>query len=384
MVLDVAAVPFLLMIALGLFALVISFLLRALVDRRIQAARQQLESSEVTSTGEVPAEPFWLRYGDPIKRSIHSLAWTLVGLGFLNFVSYGLIEVAEQFAKHRDGSVTAKMADDIEKLSFYIKQGADVMLRIVVVAVAGVWVARFFHGAMRGLLMGGLSAGRLNSKPRAKARTETLLTTSGYVINAVVFIICALMALQMLGVSVAPLLATAGVASVAIGFGAQSLVRDLLAGFFILFEDQFAVGDVISIEGRSGTVESLTLRLTKIRLGDGSLMMIPNGEIKRIENSTSGFSQVDYRLTVVIGSQIELARGVLSAELQRLVKDFPHQIIAPPELLGMENIKNSSVVLRARIRTQPGQQWIIERELNQRVVAKFIESNIQLPANSAN
>lgn len=384
--LDASAVPFLVLIALGIMALLVSFFLRALVDRRIQGARKVLEEAESTGSpgtnSEVRPESFWLRYGETIKRSIQSLAWTLVGLGVLNFVSYALIELAERFAKHRDGSMTSKMVDDIEKLSFYIKQGADVMLRIVVIVVAGVWVARFFHGAMRGLLLGGLGAGRAESHSRIKARTETLLTSSGYVINVVVFIICALMGLQMLGVSVAPLLATAGVASVAIGFGAQSLVRDLLAGFFILFEDQFAVGDVISIEGRSGTVESLTLRLTKIRLGDGSLLMIPNGEIKRIENSTSGFSQIDYRVSIVVGEQIQAARTILSAELSRLAKDFPNVVIAPPELLGLDIIKNSSVTLRARVRTRPGQQWILERELNQRVLTSFIESNIQLPPNS--
>ena len=381
MVLDAAAVPFLTLIALGIISLVVAFFLRALVDRRIELARREHESLESTSPGVRHGEPFWLRYGEPVKRSIQSLAWTLVGLGVLNLVSYALVELAERFAKHRDGTVTARMADDLEKLSFFIKQGADIILRIVILAVVGVWVARFFHGAMRGLLNGSLAGTKFESHPRSKARTETLLTTSGYVINVAVFVVCALMALQMLGVSVAPLLATAGVASVAIGFGAQSLVRDVLAGFFILFEDQFAVGDVITIEGRSGTVESLSLRLTKIRLGDGSLLMIPNGEIKRIENSTSGFSQIDYRISVVIGTQIEAACSLLSAELSRLARDFPFEIISSPELLGVENIKNSSVVLRARVKTRPGQQWILERELNQRVISKFVDAQIQLPPN---
>ncbi|MEY4064352.1 MAG: hypothetical protein RIR26_560 [Pseudomonadota bacterium] len=381
MFLDASAVAFLTLLGLGLLALLVSVFLRGLVDRRMEMARREFDAQQ-PEDGRAQQEPFWLRFGEPVKRSIQSLAWTLVGLGVLNLVSYALIEIAQNVAKGRDGSTAAKVADDVERLSNYIRQGADIMVRIVLVAVVGVWVAKFFQSAMRGLLKGSVSGSTMASHPRIRARTETLLTTSGYVINAVVFVVCALMALQMLGVSVAPLLATAGVASVAIGFGAQSLVRDLLAGFFILLEDQFAVGDVVTIEGRSGAVESVTLRLTKIRLGDGSLLMIPNGEIKRIENLTSGFSQIDYRISIVFGSQVDVARELLSDELSRLARDFAHDILLPPELLGIDNIRNSTLVLRARVRTQPGQQWPLERELNRRVVERFLEAQIQLPPNA--
>lgn len=378
--LDVAAVPFLTLIALGIVALTISVFLRALVDRRIELARRLLESQQQADR-DLAIEPFWLRYGEAVKGSIQSLAWTLVGLGLLNLISYGLVELAEQFAAQRDGSFPNRIADDIQRLSLWIKQGADLLLRIVVVAVAGVWVARFFHGAMRGLLNGGVASRALHAHPRSKARTETLLTTSGYVINVSVFIVCLLMCLQMLGVSVAPLLATAGVASVAIGFGAQSLVRDLLAGFFILFEDQFAVGDVVTIDARSGTVENLTLRCTKLRLSDGSLLVVPNGEIKRIENLTSGFSQIDYRIAVIFGPQVETAIQIVTEQVMLIAKDFSADVISVPEVLGIDSIKDSTVVLRARIKTKPARQFSIERELNRRIVAKFLDSQISLPAN---
>ncbi|NBO37911.1 mechanosensitive ion channel family protein [bacterium] len=376
--LDVAAVPFLTLIALGILALVVSVFLRAVVDRQISLARREHNQLEAEGAERIP-EPFWLRYGEAIKRSIQSLAWTLVGLGVLNMVSYGLVEIAGRFAHHRDGSFTERMSDDLQRLSFWIKQGADILLRIVVVAVAGVWVARFFHGAMRGLLNGGIAARHHADNPRLKARSETLLTTSSYVINVGVFTVCLLMSLQMLGVSVAPLLATAGVASVAIGFGAQSLVRDVVAGFFILLEDQFAVGDVISIEGRTGSVENLTLRSTKIRLPDGALLIIPNGEIKRIENSTSGFSQVDFRVSVLYGRQVDTARSIVAAQLARIARDFSHDVLAQPEFMGVELIKNSTVVLRGKVTTRPGQQWFIERELNKRILDEFLVADIQLP-----
>jgi small-conductance mechanosensitive channel len=383
MFLDSAAVPFLTLIGLGILALLVSAFLKALIDRRIEQARQRMDDDERRAhTGEHTAEPFWLRYGEAFKRSIQTLAWTLVGLGVLNLISYALLQLSQNMARGRQEAALIQFSSDVERLSFFIKQGADIMLKIMVIVVIGVWVARFFQGAVRGVLRGGLNDRRLNSHPRLEARRATLMTTAGYVINVLVFVLCALMALQQIGVSVAPLLATAGVASVAIGFGAQSLVRDLFAGFFILFEDQFAVGDVISIEGRTGTVEYMTLRLTKVRLGDGSLLMIPNGEIKKIENATSGFSQIDFKISVVVGTQIEMALSLLAGELSRLVADFKDDVVSSPELLGVDTIKNSTIILRARVRTRPGKHFPLERELNQRVVARFMQANIQLPPNA--
>ncbi|MEN9810849.1 MAG: hypothetical protein RLZZ488_2416 [Pseudomonadota bacterium] len=379
MSLDVAAVPFLTLLALGIFALMISVLLRSLVDRKIQLAQRQHDSLQAAERT-LSAEPFWLRYGEPVKRSIQSLALLLVGLGFLNLISYGLGELADYLNSLRDGSYPARLSDDVRRLGVWIRQGADILLKIVVVAIGGVWTARFLHGAMRGLLNGGMASRALLTNARSKVRAETLTTTSSYVVNALVLVICLLMSLQILGLSVAPILATAGVASVAIGFGAQSLVRDLLAGFFILFEDQFAVGDVITIDSRSGTVETLTLRCTKLRLSDGSLLVIPNGEIKRIENATSGFSQVDYRVSVAYGEQVERAMQILGEQVLAIAREYPHEVISSPELLGVDSLKESSVVLRAKIKTKPGRQYAIERDLNQRVLKYFLEGQILLPA----
>ncbi len=377
-----AAVPFLTLIGLGIVALIVSAFLKTLVDRRIERARQQMHEHECRVDGdERTPEPFWLRYGEAIKRSIQTLAWTLVGLGGLNLISYAIQQLSQNLARGSQDAMLTQFASDVEKLSFFIKQGADIMLKIMVIVVIGVWVARFFQGAVRGLLRGGLNNLHSGSHPRLDARRTTLMTTSGYVINVVVLVLCALMALQQFGVSVAPILATAGVASVAVGFGAQSLVRDLLAGFFILFEDQFAVGDVITIEGRTGTVEYMTLRLTKIRLGDGSLLMIPNGEIKKIENATSGFSQIDFKISVVAGTQLEPALSLLAAEMSRLAADFKEDVVSNPELLGVDAIKNSIITLRARVRTRPGKHFPLERELNQRVVARFLAAGVQLPPN---
>ncbi len=376
---DSAAIPFLIMIALGILALTLSVFLRSLVDRRMELARRERDSFQ-EHDHQMSTSSFWLRYGEAVKRSIQSLAWTLVGLGLLNLVSYALSELAENLQTQKDGTLPARLSVEVQKMSLWIKQGADILLKIVILIIAGVWVARFFHSAVRGLLNGDVASRTLNTHPRMKIRTDTLLTTSGYVINITVFIICMLMGLQMLGVSVAPLLATAGVASVAIGFGAQSLVRDFLAGFFILFEDQFAVGDVITIDGRTGTVERLTLRSTKLRLSDGSLLVIPNGEIKKIENATSGFSQIDYKISVLYGVQVDAARHILAEQVQSLVRDFQHDVLAAPEILGIDSVKDSAVILRAKIKTAAGRQYVLERELHSRVLGKFIEAQIVLPA----
>jgi len=184
------------------------------------------------------------------------------------------------------------------------------------------------------------------------------------------------------GVSVAPLLATAGVASVAVGFGAQSLIRDVLTGFFILFEDQFAVGDVITIDSRTGTVENLTLRCTRLRMSDGTLLVVPNGEIKKIENSTSGYSQIDFRVAILYGQQLDRALDLLTEQIHILAKEYSPDILATPDILGVESIKDSRVLLRAKLKTKPGKQFFLERELNHRVLRKFLEAQIQLPGNA--
>lgn len=383
MVLDSAAVPFLSLLGLGIVALTVSVFLNALVDRKMELARREIETERAESgDGEQRIEPFWIRFGEPIKKSIQSLAWTLAGLGLLNFVSYGLLQAAEKFALQKSGSIPATIADDIQKLSLWVKQGADILLRIVFVVLTGIWVARFLQGGIRGLIQGSHSANLRALNPRIRMRTETLLSTSANIINIAVVIFCLMVVLQMVGVSVAPLLATAGVASVAVGFGAQSLIRDVLSGFFILFEDQFAVGDVVTIDSRTGTVESLTLRCTRLRLSDGTLLVVPNGEIKRIENSTSGFSQIDFRVSILYGTQLDRALDLLTEQIQQIAKEYAQDILSTPEILGVESIKDSKVVLRAKIKTKPGRQFALERALNHRVLRKFIEAEIQLPSSA--
>jgi small conductance mechanosensitive channel len=383
MVLDSAAVPFLTLLGLGIVALTVSVFLNALVDRKMELARRQFESERAEfGEHEHRNEPFWIRFGEPIKRSIQSLAWTLAGLGLLNFFSYGLLQAAEKFALQKAGSFPASIADDIQKASLWIKQGADILLRIVFVVVTGIWVARFLQGGIRGLVHGSNASNLRSIHPRSRIRTETLLTTSGNIINIAVLVFCLMIILQMVGVSVAPLLATAGVASVAVGFGAQSLIRDVLTGFFILFEDQFAVGDVITIDSRTGTVESLTLRCTRLRMSDGTLLVVPNGEIKKIENSTSGYSQIDFRVAILYGQQLDRALDLLTEQIHLLAKEYSPDILATPDILGVESIKDSRVLLRAKLKTRPGKQFFLERELNHRVLRRFLEAQIQLPGNA--
>jgi small conductance mechanosensitive channel len=379
------AVPFLVMIAVGIIALMLSVFLRSLVERRMDLARRESEianghDDSDASSGEVRRHSFWLRYGEAVKRSIQSLAWMFFGLGALNFVSFGLLELSDTFKSNKDLRFPGGVAEELQKISLWIKQGADVLLKIAVIAVAGIWIARFFQSAMRGLVNGDVASRALHASPRMKIRSETLLNTSGYVVNIFVFVVCFLMSLQILGVTLAPLLATAGVASVAIGFGAQTMVRDLLAGFFILLEDQFAVGDVVTIDAKSGTVEKLTLRSTKLRLSDGSLLVIPNGEIKKIENATSGFSQVDFKIAVLYGSQIDKANAIVVEQMQLMVAEHHKDILASPEFLGIDSVKDSAVFLKARVKTVAGRQYALERELNLRVLRRFIEEEIALPA----
>lgn len=182
-------------------------------------------------------------------------------------------------------------------------------------------------------------------------------------------------------VDLTPFLASAGIAGVIVGFGAQSLIKDVLAGFFILMEDQFAVGDVVEICGVSGDVEAMTLRTTVLRDMNGCAHVVPNGQIGVVTNYTRGWSRVDLKIAVSRDEDADRVIAVLREELERFAAEpaWSAKLDGEPRVLGMDVFDEHSFTIRLLIRTRPGEQWGVRREFRKRVKARFDAEDIRAP-----
>ncbi|MDP9389140.1 MAG: mechanosensitive ion channel family protein [Actinomycetota bacterium] len=219
----------------------------------------------------------------------------------------------------------------------------------------------------------------------ASLRVEQRLTTIGDVltglVRAVVWIVVVLLVLGEVGVQLAPLLAGAGIAGIAIGFGAQSLVRDFLSGFFILLEDQYGVGDVIDLGDVTGTVEDISLRVTRIRATDGTVWFVPNGEIKRVGNSSMEWSRALIDVMVAYETDVQGVIASLRDVATRFAEDpaWADAVLEQPEVWGVQAMGADGVTIRLVVKTAPRQQYAVARELRGRITDRLRREGIQGP-----
>jgi small conductance mechanosensitive channel len=221
---------------------------------------------------------------------------------------------------------------------------------------------------------------RLGSLEEAK-RVGTLCRAFRYFGTVVISIVAATLALNELGISIAPILATAGVAGIAIGFGAQSLVRDYFAGLFILLEDQIRQGDVVEIAGKGGLVEEVTLRYVRLRDFEGHVHFVPNGEIKIVTNRTRDFAQALIEVGVAYREDTDEALAVMR-EVGREMRADPawrERILDEVEIVGVERWADWAVVLRCRLKVVGIEQWNVRREFLRRLKKAFDARGIEIP-----
>ena len=223
-----------------------------------------------------------------------------------------------------------------------------------------------------------LDTGALET-PRATERVEALAAVLSSAAGFAVWVIGFVLVLEELDVRLGPLLAGAGLIGVALGFGAQSLIRDLLTGLFILVEDQFGVGDVIDAGVATGKVEAVTLRATTIRAVDGTLWHIPNGQIARVGNMSQHWSRAVLDVRVGYDTDLELARAVIKRTADELWR-AEKAIIAEPEVWGVQSLGPSGVEIRLVATTRPLEQWRIGRLLRERIKSAFDAEGIDIPS----
>jgi moderate conductance mechanosensitive channel len=216
---------------------------------------------------------------------------------------------------------------------------------------------------------------------RRRQRTETLGSVLRSMITAVVFGIAFLMVLSEFNLDLAPLLASAGVAGVALGFGAQSLVKDFLSGIFMLLEDQYGVGDLIDVGEATGTVEEVTLRVTKLRDPSGVAWYVRNGEINRVANKSQGWSTAVVDLPVAYTEDVEKVIAIIRAVVAEMYADekWSPVMIDEPTVAGVEQITGNTVTIRVFAKTEPNEQWGVQREIRERVKTAFDRAGVRAP-----
>jgi small conductance mechanosensitive channel len=197
----------------------------------------------------------------------------------------------------------------------------------------------------------------------------------------VLVLLAAFMVLAELGLNIAPVLAGAGIAGIAIGFGAQTLVRDLLAGVFVLIENQYARGDVVRIAGVSGMVEDVNLRRTVLRDLDGIVHSVPNGEVRVASNFTRGWSRVNFNVTIGYEQDIDRVRALLDRIGAELAADpeWGPLILEAPKVLRVDAFEESGVALKILAMTKPIRQWDVAGEMRRRIKAAFDAEGIRIP-----
>lgn len=252
-------------------------------------------------------------------------------------------------------------------------------VRVLVILAVAFALAR----AVRVLAARAARLAEKNEGPLSE-RAKRARTLAGFLRRAaavLIYAVALMAALRVLGVDITPILAGAGVAGVALGFGAQGLIKDLISGLFILAEDQFRVGDVIKTAGVAGQVERVTLRVTQVRDLEGVVHTIPNGEIKVVSNLTKGFSRVSLDVGVGYGEDLDRAIKLLDAVGRELAEDpqFGPLILEPPVVLGVEALAESQVTLRLLAKTLPLRQWDVARELRRRIKLAFDREDIETP-----
>lgn len=251
-------------------------------------------------------------------------------------------------------------------------------LRIAVILILA-FAAIELSGLLIHRLLGGLAKDATDL--RRAGQINTLAPVLRGVSQTAIVIIGAMMLLSETGVKIGPLLAGAGVVGVAIGFGAQTLVKDFLTGIFLIAEDIVAVGDIVRIGDSGGLVEEMTVRTIRLRDFDGTLHVFPYSEAQVIHNLTKTFSCYVFNLQISYGSDIDRALQIMEAVGAEMLKDpdYADKILEPLEVVGVDALGDSGVVLKARIKTAPIQQWTVGREYNRRIKLAFDAEGIEIP-----
>jgi moderate conductance mechanosensitive channel len=330
---------------------------RSLVRRFVPAAQENGDAAQ--SVKNLIFD--WASY------ALRTLVWFLYFVLLLNL----LPEASKDFKDF--GSTLAQMQAAVVK--WLSEKGIKAVISIVVT----IFLMRFASALIKTVF--NLFERRVDGPDEvaARRRLQTLAAIFRGAIQTIIAFIGLMFLLKSLAVDITPILASAGVVGIAVGFGAQSLIKDLFSGLLILLEDQYSVGDTVKIGDASGTVEQLTLRVTRIRGLDGALTSIPNGSISIVSNMSKDWSRVVLDVEVSFAEDIDRTMKLMVEAAQQMKAEMPQDILEEPLMLGVDKLSSTSVTLRLMVKTSPTKHYEIGRELRRRIKFAFEREGIKAP-----
>lgn len=302
-------------------------------------------------------EPWVNRYVPALKGVLAGVIWALAAVVMLQLWGFGA------FDWFRPGQLGSRLLGAVASI------GVTVLIALLVWETANAAIQRQLNRLSR------------DAQVAKSARVRTLLPMLRTVLMVVMVVVVGLIALSEIGVNIAPLLAGAGVIGLAIGFGSQRLVQDLITGVFLLMEDAISVGDVVNVAGQGGVVEALSIRSIRLRSLDGTVHIIPFSAVSMVSNMTKEFATPVFDVGVAYHEDTDKVIEVLkaTAEQMRAEDRWAAVIREPLEILGVDRFADSAVVIRARFRTNAGSQWSVAREFNRRYKKAFDAAGIEIP-----
>jgi len=264
----------------------------------------------------------------------------------------------------------------------YLKQILDRLLvnstQILIISILGVIALKLVNTTTINILK--IVLKNIND-PEYEKNLKTLRHTLKSILDIIIITICSIMIIQKLGIDIGPILAAAGVVGIAVGFGSQRLVEDIISGITIISTNQIRVGDVVKIADKSGLVEKVDLRMVILRDIDGSVHFIRNGKIDTVTNMTKDYSYYLMDIGVAYKENIESVIEVIKQidEEFRQDENFAKDILEPIEVLGLDKFDESSIIIKARIKTKPIKQWVVGRAFNLKLKKRFDELGIEIP-----
>ena len=265
----------------------------------------------------------------------------------------------------------------IEKMSKWIITDGLRILLILILMFVFIKVAQLATGR----LFRRFKKDKRDLDDEFKKRADTLSSVVSSILTICIVIVAAITIMGQLGIPIGPVLASAGILGVALGFGAQHLVKDVISGFFILLDDQIRVGDVVQIAGKGGLVENINLRMTILRDLAGNVHYVRNGEIDVVTNMTKEYGRYVFEVGVSYREDVDEVIEVIKEVDENMRKDpqFKDDILESIEILGLDQFADSAIIIKARTKTKPIKQWAVGREFNRRLKKRFDEKDIEIP-----